>query len=64
MSKEYEKIAYVWNEPKEKVVVPDRCTFIKVSQDLENSFKKVISQVVVNSLEDKKHIISRRSITL
>ncbi|CAH2716201.1 hypothetical protein BACCIP111895_03385 [Neobacillus rhizosphaerae] len=58
MVKEYKKIAYVWKEPKEKVIVPDRCHFKKVTQDLEDTFKKVINRVVVNSLdrEDKKHI--------
>ena len=58
MSSSYEKIAFVWNEPKEKVVVPDRCEFTKVISELENTFKEVISQVVVDSLdrEDKKHI--------
>jgi len=30
VSSSYEKIAFVWNEPKEKVMVPDRCEFTKV----------------------------------
>lgn len=39
MSSSYEKIAFVWNEPKEKIAVPDRCVFKKVIPELENSFK-------------------------
>ena len=58
MPSNYEKIAYVWNEPKEKVIVPERCHFKKVTPELENTFKEMISRVVINSLdrEDKKHI--------
>ncbi|MCM3290982.1 hypothetical protein M3661_12665 [Paenibacillus sp. MER 180] len=36
MSSSYEKIAFVWTEPKEKVVVPDRCEFTKVIPELED----------------------------
>lgn len=66
MSSSYEKIAFVWNEPKEKVAVPDRCEFIKVIPELENSFKEIISQVVVGSLdrEDKKHITPESQLEL
>jgi len=58
LSSNFEKIAYVWNEPKEKVIVPDRCQYKKVTPELESTFKEMISQVVVNSLdrEDKKHL--------
>ncbi|GIP28672.1 hypothetical protein J23TS9_38020 [Paenibacillus sp. J23TS9] len=58
MTSSYKKIAFVWNEPKEKIVVPDRCEFKQVILELEDSFKEIISQVVVGSLdrEDKKRI--------
>ncbi|MGE8205534.1 GNAT family N-acetyltransferase [Heyndrickxia sp. NPDC080065] len=57
METNYEKIAYVWNEPKEKVMVPKRCQFKKMTTDLEEEFKKAISQIIINSLDrvDKKH---------
>lgn len=51
------KIAYVWNEPKDKVILPERCSFKKVTKELEEDFKYAISQIIIDSLdrEDRKH---------